>query len=130
MNYPKKILIIDDNPDLLEIMQINLESAGYTVATSTNGLSGIVDILQFHPDVVILDIMMPEMSGYDVLRTLREQSSIRIPIIVCSNLSQESDIRKALDAGADIYLQKSEYPGDMLTQKVTEFLTSLETHSA
>jgi CheY-like chemotaxis protein len=66
------------------------------VSVSNDGMDGIIKILENTPDVIILDIMMPQMDGFEVLKTIRDQSSIRIPLIVCSNLSSEADKNKAL----------------------------------
>jgi DNA-binding response OmpR family regulator len=95
MDLQKKILIIDDNIDLLDIMKINFEAAGYTVSTSTNGLNGLVEIMNMKPNVILLDVMMPQMNGFEVLASIRDYSSIHIPIIVCSNISTDEDIKKA-----------------------------------
>jgi len=61
------------------------------------------------PDIIILDIMMPSMNGFEVLKTIKTQSSIKIPIVVCSNLSSKEDEVKMMELGADLYLRKSDY---------------------
>ena len=123
MSFPKKkVLIIEDNADLQQIYKLRFNKAGFEVALCNNGLEGIVKAVQATPDVILLDIMMPQMSGYEVLEAIQNNSSIRLPIIVCSNLSQKEDIQKALDAGADLYLCKSDHSGTELVNKVIHFL--------
>jgi DNA-binding response OmpR family regulator len=93
----KKVLIIEDNVELQEIYRINFEADGYLVEVSDNGMDGIIKILNQKPDIIILDIMMPQVNGFELLQTIRDQSSIHIPIIVCSNLSSKDDEQKAID---------------------------------
>jgi two-component system KDP operon response regulator KdpE len=93
----KKILIIDDNKDLQDMFRIYFEAADYLVYISADGMQGITSVLDLSPDVVLLDLMMPHMNGFEVLQTIRDYSSIRIPVIVCSSLAQESDIRRAYE---------------------------------
>lgn len=118
----KKILIIDDNLDLQDIFRINFESAGFIVYTFGDGLTWLTELIENKPDVILLDIMMPQMNGYEVLETIRKHSSIKVPIIICSSLSQESDIQKAYELWADGYIRKSEVSGDDIVEKVSSFL--------
>lgn len=118
----RKVLIIEDNADLREIYKVAFESAGYNVRLSGDGLQGITDVVDAAPDVVLLDIMMPEMSGYDFLEALHRNTSLQVPVVVISNLAQEEDKQKALQAGASLYLVKAEYVGPDLVDEVTTFL--------
>jgi DNA-binding response OmpR family regulator len=118
----RKILIIEDNLDIQEIYRLAFEEAGYTVMISINGLLGITDIVDFMPDVVVLDIMMPEMNGYEFLKALKNNTSLSIPVVVVSNLAQESDRQQALDAGAVAYLVKADYSSDELVAKVGKYV--------
>lgn len=122
MKTKQKILIVEDNPDLQDIYQINFEAGGFEVKVSENGIIGMVDVVKEKPDVVLLDIMMPQMNGYEFLVGLKNNSSIDVPVIVCSNLSQESDIDQAKELGADCYIKKSDYEGLDLVEKVRSFL--------
>jgi DNA-binding response OmpR family regulator len=124
MNNNRKVLIIEDNQDMQEIYKLWLEEAGFDVKISRDGLMGITDIVDYMPDLVILDIMMPEMSGYDFLRALKENTSINVPVIVASNLAQEGDKEKALAAGADMYLVKSDWEVPDVVAKICEFLNN------
>ncbi len=120
----RKVLIVDDNEDIRVIFSAAFEDAGYKVYTSKDGLWGITDVIEINPTVIILDIMMPEMSGYDFLTTLKNNTSVTAPVIVVSNLSQEKDKQEALDHGADLCLTKSDYSGQELVETVEKFLLS------
>jgi len=118
----KKILIIDDNQDLQDMFRIYFEAAGYLVYISDDGLKGITQMLDLQPDVILLDLMMPQMNGFEVLETIRDYSSIKIPVIVCSSLAQESDIRKAYELWAAGYIKKSDVTPEKIVEKIGEFI--------
>lgn len=113
-----KILIIEDNKDLQVIFKNNFEAAGHQVKISGDGLNGITDAVEFEPDVVILDLLMPEMNGYDFLSALKNNTSMNPYVIACSNLSQQKDVDRAYESGADAYLRKSDYVGEDLVKEV------------
>ncbi len=118
----RKVLIVDDNEDIRVIFTAAFEDAGYEVFTSKDGLWGITDVIEINPTVIVLDIMMPEMSGYDFLRNLKNNTSISAPVIVVSNLSQQKDKDEAIESGADLCLTKSDYSGAELVDAVNKFL--------
>ncbi|MEI7917837.1 MAG: response regulator [Candidatus Saccharibacteria bacterium] len=124
MENKRKILIIEDNSDIQQLYKYAFEAGGYEVKTSSNGLDGLNDAIEYQPDVILLDIMMPEMNGFEVLSAFTTNTSLSMPIIITSNLSQESDKQKALTAGASLYLVKSDYEGPDLVAKVDEFMAS------
>ena len=96
------ILIADDEPNQLELMSFNLSNAGYYIIKAINGKEAIELIENHSPDLIILDWMMPKMSGIDVCRTLRSRSETKqIPIIILSARSEDSDKSLGLDTGAD-----------------------------
>lgn len=121
-----KIFIVEDNADIRQIYQLRFEVAGFKVVSSENGLDFITRIAEEKPDAVLLDLMLPEMDGFTVLQTLKnnfETSGIKdTKIIAWSNLSEDSDIQKALSMGANFYLRKSDYEGDDLVAKVKDLL--------
>ena len=103
----KKILIIEDNKDVRENTADLLEFAGYTVFTAVNGKLGVEFATQLLPDVILCDIMMPEMNGYDVLSLLNENpQTSRISFIFLTAKTEKSDMRKGMNLGADDYLTK------------------------
>jgi DNA-binding response OmpR family regulator len=125
MDKPKRrVLIIEDNEDIQQLYQYAFEESNYDVKISGNGLNGINDVVEYVPDVVLLDIMMPEMNGFEFLEALKNNTSlnVQIPIVVLSNLTQEHEKEKALQNGADLYLVKSDYEGLDLVEKVNNFL--------
>lgn len=99
-----RVLIVEDEPSYLEALRITLEPEGFQVDTASDGRSGIQVFERNHPDVVLLDLMLPDIGGLDVLRTIRKQSEV--PVIVVSAKSAEADVVTALELGADDYLTK------------------------
>jgi len=100
----KRILIVDDEMSILKFLRSNLEDRDYTVISATNGEEALEIIERELPDLVILDVMMPKMDGFEVCRRLREWS--QIPIIMLSARGDESDKVQCLDLGADDYIVK------------------------
>ncbi len=100
----KKILLIDDDPTILEITQLGLQKMGYDVSTAQDGEEGLDLLDQYNPHLVILDIMMPEVDGWEVCRRIREAS--KIPIIMLTALGAKGNVVKGLNLGADDYLVK------------------------
>jgi len=120
----RKVLIIDDNEDIRTIYSTSFEQAGYKVFTSNDGLAGITDIIEINPTVIILDLLMPEMDGYEFISSLRNNTSFKSPIVVTSSFPDEDKKDEALERGADLYLVKSDYSGEELVDKVNRFLLS------
>ena len=99
-----RVLVIDDEAPILRALQINLTARSYEVSTAADGASGLAAMARDHPDVLILDLGLPDMDGTDVIRGVRGWTST--PIIVLSAWGQESQKVAALDAGADDYVTK------------------------
>ena len=117
MSTVKKILIADDEPDILEIIQFNLQSEGYEVITAKNGDEAIVLAKKNKPDLIILDVMMPGKSGIEVCNILRLQPAFKDTLIIfLSALSDESSEVKGLESGADDYLTKPIRPKVLLSK--------------
>ncbi|MEM6327315.1 MAG: response regulator transcription factor [Bacteroidota bacterium] len=105
------VLLVDDEPDLVELLQYTLEQDGYRVLTATNGTAGLALAEAERPDVAVLDIMMPEMDGIELTQRLREDAQLRLtPIILLTARVEESDEIAGLDAGADDYVTKPVSP--------------------
>lgn len=116
----KKILIIEDNPEMRENTAEILELAKYSVVTASNGKEGVKLAVNEKPDLIICDIMMPELDGYGVLHMLlKDPSTANIPFIFCTAKAEKGDYRKGMGMGADDYLTK---PFDDM-----ELLTAVET---
>ena len=101
----KKILIIEDEPDLVKGLKLNLSDEGYDVDWAINGVEGLRKAIDEAPDLIILDIMLPEMDGLEVCRKLR-QKSINIPVIMLTAKGGEIDKVVGLEIGADDYMTK------------------------
>jgi two-component system KDP operon response regulator KdpE len=99
-----RVLVIDDEPSILRALRINLSARDYQVSTASDGASGLSAVAHDHPDVIILDLGLPDMEGVEVIRGVRGWTST--PIIVLSVWGQESQKVEALDAGADDYVTK------------------------
>ena len=99
-----KILVIDDDPAMTELLKLLLEPASSDVLTANTGPDGIFLAQSKNPDVIILDLMMPDMNGWQVCKAVREFS--RVPILILSALDSPGLVAAALDAGADDYLIK------------------------
>lgn len=100
----KKILLIDDDRDLLKLLEVGLEQEGFEVLTAVDGSEGLRVAFRVHPDLVILDIMLPGMDGWETCRRLRELSGV--PIIMLTAKAREMDIVRGLTLGADDYITK------------------------
>lgn len=116
-------MIIEDDENLQDIYNINFEAAGYEVMIEGDGLSGISEVVEKNPDIILLDVMMPNMDGFDFLRVMKENTSIHIPVVVCSNLSDQATHDKALQAGATAVLLKVKYSGRELVEKIDMILS-------
>lgn len=100
-----RILVVEDDPNILKLLPSDLELEGYTVFTAKDGIEGLDRARTLKPDLLILDIMLPQMNGYDVCRALRKDGS-EIPIIMLTAKGQEADKVIGLDMGADDYVTK------------------------
>ena len=104
---PKKIIIVEDEPDTAEMFAEMMRLSGHYVLKSYGGTPAIALISHEIPDAVVLDVMMPDLSGLEVLRYIRRDPRLeQIPVIVVSAKSLPSDIKSGLDAGANVYLTK------------------------
>lgn len=114
-----KILIIEDDDFLRTLTVTKLEKEGFVVITAPNGQEGLTLAQSHLPELIILDLMLPIMSGFEVLEALKKSSdTAHAKVIVFSNLGEESDIKKCLDMGANDYLVKANFTLDELVEKI------------
>ena len=107
MHDPPCILAVDDTPENLEILRMRLEANGYAVETAADGEEGLAKARSLHPDLILLDIMMPKLDGIGVVRLLKADESLRsIPVILVTAKADTRDVVEGLDAGGDDYLTK------------------------
>jgi DNA-binding response OmpR family regulator len=105
------VLVADDEPRLVDVVRLNLEIEGYRVIAVSNGLEALERLKSDLPDLVVLDVMMPEMDGFETLRRIREVSSV--PVLMLTVRSEESDRIRGLEIGADDYLTKPFSPREL-----------------
>lgn len=119
----KKILIIEDEKDLAKIYAESFQLDGFDVRVAFDGKDGLKQALEFHPDIVLLDIMLPVMSGLEVLKTLKSDPLTKnVPIILLTNLSDESVIAQGFQEEADGYLIKAAYSASQIKEEVKSYL--------
>ena len=119
----KKILIIEDEHFLLDMYQTKFKSEGYKVYTARDGQEGLVITKKEHPDLILLDIVMPIMNGYEFLHQVRRDKEIKdLKVYIFSNLGQSSEIKKGINEGADGYLIKANLTPNQLADKVKKIL--------
>ena len=111
---PATVLVIDDEPQIRRLLRVTLEANGYSVSDAANGNDGIVQAAQARPDVILLDLGLPDLDGVEVLKRIREWS--RVPILILSVRDRENDKIAALDAGADDFVTKPFSSGELLAR--------------
>jgi DNA-binding response OmpR family regulator len=103
----KKVLIVDDEPNIVAALEYLLQRNGYEVRSAPNGEQALREVEAFAPDLVLLDIMMPQQSGYEVCQRIRERPEwSRIRILMLSAKGREAEVSKGLSLGADLYITK------------------------
>lgn len=113
---PTKILVCDDERHIVRLIQVNLERQGYTVTTAFDGKEGLEKIRAEKPDLVVLDVMMPYMDGFEVLKTIRrEPETENLPVIMLTAKAQDKDVFEGYHYGADMYLTKPFNPMELVT---------------
>ncbi len=113
----KKLLLIDDDPNLILLVKDYLEFRGYNVDTAENGREALEVLDQNVPDMIICDVMMPEMDGYALVKHIREEPvTNRIPVLFLSAKGQSQDRVKGLNEGADVYMVKPFEPEELVAQ--------------
>ena len=113
-NQGKTILVVDDEPRIIEAVSTNLELEGYQVSAARNGYEALQKLTEDLPDLIILDVMMPEIDGFETLRKIREVSTV--PVIMLTVKGEEIDKIKGLDLGADDYVTKPFSPKELVSR--------------
>ena len=117
-----RILIAEDEPDIRELVAFTLRFAGHEVTASSNGEEAFHTALQIIHDLILMDVRMPKMTGYDACRAMKAEASLKdIPVVFLSAKGQDSEIQTGLEAGAEEYLLKPFAP-DQLTERVKAIL--------
>jgi len=125
-----KILVVDDEPTIVRLMEFILARQGHEMIVAVNGEEALEKIQSQRPDLVLLDIMMPRIDGYEVAQRLRaDPATAALPIIMLSAKAQDEDIRKGVEVGIDEYITKPFTP-DYLVQVVAKYLARLQKNEA
>jgi len=112
----KKILAVDDEKHIVRLVQVNLERAGYQVVTAFDGVEALEKVKGERPDMIVCDVMMPRMDGFEVLRNLKSDASTRdIPVIMLTAKAQDADVLRGWTSGVDCYLTKPFNPMELLS---------------
>ena len=125
-----RIVVVEDDPSLGEILRIALKGGGYDVSLAADGESGLKDVVSARTDLVLLDIMLPRMDGYEVCRRIRANAATRdVPIIMLTAKGEERDVVKGLDLGANDYVTKP-FSRPILLARIRAVLRTSMGHAA
>lgn len=120
----QKILIVEDDPYISKMYQLKLSLDGFDVQLAENGRIGVEKAKSFVPNIILTDILMPEMDGFDVIKNVKMEPDLKnIPILIMSNLGQEDHVQKGLELGAIGYIVKSQYTPTKVVEKIKEILS-------
>ena len=113
----KKIVLAEDEPQIARLVEFKLKKEGYQVVSKGNGEEALAAIKAEKPDLILLDVMMPVMDGYEVLRRVKEDENLKnIPVVMLTAKAQEKDVVKGIDLGADDYITKPFHPAELLAR--------------
>lgn len=119
----KIILLIEDDEFLAELYATKLSIEGYKVYLATDGQKGLKMAKEKVPELVLLDILLPKMDGFEVLEAMKDDAKMKkIPVILLTNLSQRSDVQRGLDLGADDYLIKAHFMPSEVVAKIKRLI--------
>lgn len=123
-NKPKKILLVEDDDALAGVYQTRLQAEGFDIKRVPNGEDALAGALEYQPDLILLDVMMPKVSGFDVLDILRNTpETANMKVVMLTALSQDSDKQRAQSLGADDYLVKSQVVIADVVERIKHHLT-------
>ena len=117
------ILLIEDDDFLLTMYKMKLELENFKVITATNGENGLRMIREKKPDLILLDLVLPKMSGFEIMKELKKDKELwKIPVIMLTNLSQKDDVQKGFNLGAQEYLIKVHFLPSEVISKIRKIL--------
>ena len=112
----KTVLVVDDQPHIVRLIQVNLEKEGFNVVTASDGVEGLERVRDSHPDLVILDVIMPRRDGFEVLQAIKsDEAFAELPVIMLTVKTHNADIVKGLRGGAEMYLPKPFHPKELIS---------------
>lgn len=119
----KNILIVEDDEVLLRALYLEFKGAGFNISSATDGETAIGVAERIKPDLILLDLIIPRKDGFEVLKTLKDNTELKkIPVIILSNLGDDEDIKRTKDMGAVDYFIKSDTNLDVLLKKIKKYL--------
>jgi len=119
----KKIILIEDDEFLFDVYKLKLEKENFKVKIVQDGSKALEKIKNYKPDMILLDIVLPNLDGWEILKKIKSDDEIKnIPVIILSNLAQEDQIKKSLKLGAVKYLVKSQYMPSEIIQEIKKVL--------
>lgn len=122
-NNEVKILLIEDDPFLLSMYATKFELEGFKIATADNGEKGLEMAVKENPDIILLDILMPKMNGFEVLERLKSDPKIKdVPVILLTNLNQKDEVERGMALGADDYLIKAHFMPSEVVGKIRKII--------
>ena len=119
----KTVLVVDDQPHIVRLIQVNLEKEGFQVVTAGDGVEGLARFREVKPDLVILDVIMPRKDGFEVLREIKMDKELaETPVVMLTVKTHNADIVEGLKEGAEMYLPKPFHPKELvaLVKRVME----------
>jgi DNA-binding response OmpR family regulator len=120
----KKILIIEDDPFLSEMYADKLSQSGFEAEIAANGKEGLTKSKTYKPDLILLDIVLPKMDGFEVLKSLKADKEVKgIPVILLTNLGQKNEVEKGLSLGAEEYIIKAHFTPTAVVAKIKELIS-------
>jgi DNA-binding response OmpR family regulator len=118
----KRVLVVDDEADLLELLRVHLKEQGFAIATASNGIDAVRKARSLRPDLILLDVMLPELDGFQVCETLRKDPELaRVPIVMLTGLAGEMTRCAGIDSGATDFVTKPITPREIVL-KIKEIL--------
>jgi len=122
-NNKFKILLIEDDPFLLSMYTTKFELENFKVITAEDGKKGLKLAIEEAPDIILLDILLPKMNGFEVLKELKSNDDVNnIPVILLTNLSQKDEVAQGLSLGADDYLIKAHFMPSEVVEKIKKYI--------
>lgn len=120
--HTPKILLIDDDPFIVDMYVLKFKEEHFEVETAHDGKEGLKKIKEYNPDVVLLDVVMPAMDGFETLEALKKDSTCQCRVILLTNLGQKEDVERGMHLGADDYIIKAHFTPSEVVAKVKSLL--------
>lgn len=122
-NKNKKVLIIEDDSYILDMYKIKLKASGFEVITANDGMEGLEILKKERPDIILLDVIMPKMDGFSVLKEIKNRPELsEIPVVLLTNLGQRENIEKGFELGATSYIIKAHFTPTEIVKKIKDVL--------